>query len=341
MLFLAAKAFIKSVEWILRLFDGFWIPFSDPTHKLLKSLPRSRASVSFTMATKRNRLGNVLVLVPFRDNWQMTARCLESLLLQDFDHRSLVIGLIDHTSSEDATKQGVDDFLARAEGLGVAVKVLQHEGPFNFSKLNNAGVAAWDQEGIEWILMMNNDVILKTPMDLSSLLDTAIRSEAGAVGATLLYPNGRIQHLFAAPGVKIIAAHPFKGLKPKWDWEWFLAPRPVPAATGALLLVRAEAWREIGGLDEQLPTLGQDIDLCLRLYEKGWLTWVATDVVAVHHEGASRRARFPRCEVEGFYKRWEPILRTGHPMWSSGFSRWSEQPVRSWGEGPYPWWWVV
>jgi GT2 family glycosyltransferase len=335
---------IKCREWGLRLAHTLQYFCDDPTSELLKHLPRTRVCdiprFNADSASPPPPSG-ILILIPFKDRWALTESCLNSIFRQKFPSERIFIGLIDHASIEASTHVGIEWARKEATRRGFRLDCLRLEGTFNFSRLNNAAAEYWFREEFEWILLLNNDVVLDNVSSLSALANTGIRCGAGAVGATLLYPNRRIQHLFAVPGMKIIAAHPYRGQRFNAHWEWFLTPRLVPAATGALLLVRSEAWRGVGGLDENLPTLGQDIDLCLRLHERGWPTWVASDIIATHYEGASRPGKFPREEVEYFYRRWESLFVKGHPLWGTWFSRWSETPVRSRGEGPYPWWRLI
>ena len=71
-------------------------------------------------------------------------------------------------------------------------------GPFNYSHINNVGVA--HARG-EFILFLNNDIEVITEEWLTALLEHAQRSPVGAVGAKLLYPDQTIQHAGGIIGV--------------------------------------------------------------------------------------------------------------------------------------------
>jgi GT2 family glycosyltransferase len=92
-------------------------------------------------------------------------------------------------------------------------------------------------------------------------------------------------------------------------------PHEVSAVTGACLAVQKAKFDAVGGFDaEHLPIELNDIDLCLRLEERGWRTILATQSVLVHHESASRgrsaavRGRYER-EHTYFANRWSERLR--------------------------------
>jgi GT2 family glycosyltransferase len=286
-------------------------------------------------ATTPSREPRVLVLIPFRDRWELTARCLASLRTQQAS-ADLRVVLIDNGSEAPATRDGLAAAGA-ASAPRFAIRVQRIDAPFNFSKLNNSAVAAHADFGADYLLFLNNDVELQRATDLATLLDFAERRpDLGAAGCTLLYPDGRVQHLFVAPGVKIVAAHPLKGARLKPDAAWFARPRPVPAITGAVMLIPASAFQAVGGFDESLAAVGQDVDLCLRLRALNRTCWVVPEVRLVHREGASRLGAIDKDEVRRMYEKWGKAL-VEDAWYSPRLSRWSETPALSAGEGAYPW----
>ena len=68
-------------------------------------------------------------------------------------------------------------------------------------------------------------------------------------------------------------------------------PREVAAVTGACLAVEARKFFEIGGFDEvRLPVEYNDIDLCLRLAERGYRSVFEPRARLMHRESATRGA---------------------------------------------------
>ena len=86
--------------------------------------------------------------------------------------------------------------------------------------------------------------------------------------------------------------------------------------TAACLLVRKSVYDEVGGLDERLRVAFNDVDLCLRIREKGYRNVWTPFAELYHHESASRglednpvkQARF-MSEVEFMQKRWSKALQ--------------------------------
>ena len=65
----------------------------------------------------------------------------------------------------------------------------------------------------------------------------------------------------------------------------------VPAVTGACLLVRRALFEEVGGFDEAFLNGCEDVDLCLRIGEKGLRTLYCASSTLLHHECATRGVR--------------------------------------------------
>ena len=64
--------------------------------------------------------------------------------------------------------------------------------------------------------------------------------------------------------------------------------RAVPAVTGACLMIRRSLYSHLGGFDERLPVVGNDVDLCCRVREMGLLVAVTPFARLIHFECLSR-----------------------------------------------------
>jgi GT2 family glycosyltransferase len=285
-------------------------------------------------------LGQGLIIIPFRDQWPMTKMAINSIVSSNIDSMKIKILLIDNGSVEDQTQAGLNRLQREHHDSSIEIDALRIDEPFNFSRLNNLGVNYSRHFNPDWLFFMNNDIEIADQNQFRRLITFANSTPgAGAVGCTLLYPNSQIQHLFVAPGVKIVGAHPLKRSRFSPQDAWFNCPRPVPAVTGAALWVSLEAFDQVGGFDESLPTVGQDVDLCLKLQGQGFTNWVIPTVQMIHHESLSRRKgvqTIARREVERFYQKWGAELAQNN-HYPPSLSRWSEAPVLTIGEKRYPW----
>jgi GT2 family glycosyltransferase len=223
----------------------------------------------------------VSVIVPTRDRPELLRVCADAVLQQThYPHLELLI--VDNGTTDPAAVALLDT-LAR----DCRVTVIRHDGPFNWSVLNNAGAA---RAAGDVILFLNNDVAVLQPDWLSELVAQVLQPEVGAVGAKLLYPDGSIQHAGLTTDALGFPRHLFRHA-PGDDAgpsELMGLARDVWAVTGACMATRREVFFAVGGLNEALPVTCNDVDFCLRLTANGYrLIWTPWAVLE-HRELASR-----------------------------------------------------
>ena len=144
-------------------------------------------------------------------------------------HGTVDFVLVDNGSVQPETQTLVERLARRDD-----VQVVADGRPFNWSALNNAAVAL--ARG-DVLLFLNNDIEARQPGWLDVLAAQAMRPDVGAVGARLLYPDGRLQHCGVVIGVGGAADHLLAGLDGEraglsqhGDRAAASAPRsPVPA----------------------------------------------------------------------------------------------------------------
>jgi GT2 family glycosyltransferase len=177
--------------------------------------------------------------------------------------------------------------------------------------LNNA--AAVHARG-ELLCFLNNDIEILDPDWLSFMASQAVRSDLGAVGARLLYPDRSVQHAGVVTGVGGGAAHAHRFQREEEVGYFFRdrLPQRVSAVTAACLVVAKDKFEAVGGFDEQdFPVAFNDVDLCLKLNAKGWHSFYEPRAVLIHHESKSRgsdsakenRARFA-AELAALKRHW-------------------------------------
>jgi GT2 family glycosyltransferase len=179
------------------------------------------------------------------------------------------------------------------------------------------------------LLLLNNDVDVINADWLREMVSLAVRPGIGAVGAKLLYPDGTIQHGGITLGVGGVAGHQYVR-KPRNDVGYFghlKLVRAVAAVTGACMMLRREAYLEVGGLDEvALPVAFNDIDLCLKLLARGYRNLFTPYAELYHAESMSRGSdavgenavRYAR-DVATMRQKWGEVL-DNDPYWNPNLS---------------------
>lgn len=190
-----------------------------------------------------------------------------------------------------ADPAGLPDTTSRALE-GTRHRIIRHhpQGAFNFSRKINEGVAA--ASGAH-VVLFNDDLEVVDGEWLSAMLEYSQQEEIGAVGAKLVYPDGRLQHVGMLLGVNGVAAHAFHQ-HPGTVAGYFgsvIGPRNFSAVTAACLMTRRAVFDEVGGFDPVFPIDFNDVDYCLRVRRAGYRIVYTPYATLVHHESASFGAR--------------------------------------------------
>ena len=229
-----------------------------------------------------NPIPLVTIVVPTRDRLDILKPCIESVLsLTDYPNFEILI--VDNGSIEPECVKWLDEITAN-----MRIRVIRDNGPFNYSALNNRGVAL---AAGSILVLLNNDVEVISPEWLTEMIGLALRPEIGAVGAKLLYPNGMVQHAGVVLGIGGVAGHVHRYLD--GDAAGYMhravVTQNVSAVTGACLAVRKDLYQQIGGLDEDnLHVAFNDVDFCIRLTREGYRNVFTPHALLYHHESLSR-----------------------------------------------------
>lgn len=270
----------------------------------------------------------VTLIVPTRDHLDLISRCVAGLLHRT-DYPAIELLILDHESQDPATLA----FLAHLTAKDARVRILPICGPFNYAAMNNRGLR--EARG-DVVVLLNNDIEVIGPGWLREMVSHALRPDVGAVGAKLLYEDGLIQHAGVVLGVGThaggsgVAGHFGHGADRR-DIGYFgqyTATREVSAVTAACMALRREVYDAVGGMDEvDLPISFNDVDLCLRIRERG-LRIVWTPFAELYHlESRSRGAdttpeqvaRAAR-EADTMRARWGQVLDQD-PFYNANFDR--------------------
>lgn len=149
-----------------------------------------------------------------------------------------------------------------------------------------------------WAVAVMNPDTEARPDALARLVE-ALAGDPGAAiaGPSLQYPDGRFQHgAFRFPGVvqTVLDLWPVERLADsrlngRYARARYAGGRPfeIDFPLGACMLVRTDAARSVGLLDEGYFMYCEEIDWCRRFRDAGWRALCAPAAVVVHHAGAS------------------------------------------------------
>ena len=175
----------------------------------------------------------VSVVIPFRDEARLLRTCVDSVTETTEDDRVELV-LVDNGSTDLETLTLMERLETRPD-----IRILHDARPFNWARLSNDGAGA--ARG-EVLIFLNNDIEAQAGRGGSPhCAVSARRPDVGAVGARLLYPDGRLQHCGIALGLDGAAGHPLSGLAPGRSGYLQMArvARECSAVTGACLATRS------------------------------------------------------------------------------------------------------
>jgi len=240
------------------------------------------------------------IIIPTRNGYHLLRKCIESIKAKT-EYKNYEIIIIDNQSDDELAKE----YFKALETEGTA-RIIPYDAPFNYSAINNM---AAQKTIAEILVFMNNDIEIISPGWLGEMAAQALREDIGAVGAKLYYPNDTIQHagVMTGFGAKIdpVAGHLFHTLPRKHPGYFgrLTMVQSLSAVTAALLVMRKAVFEEIGGFDETHLTVAfNDVDLCLRIAEKGYRILWTPYAEAYHHESATRGSDLARDKIERFKK---------------------------------------
>ncbi len=269
---------------------------------------------AYTVRRRVRGTPSVSVIIPFRDQAALTAQCLDSLERSPGYPIGEVV-LVDNGSSEPETTA-----LRLRLADRPATRVLDYPGPFNWPAINNLAAATCRSD---MLLFLNNDIEASSEGWLHAMVEQAQRPEVGAVGARLLYPDGRLQHAGVVLGLGGVAGHLFAGLPANamGYFGWEQVTREVSAVTAACMLVRRPVFEELHGFDEAFAVGFNDVDFCIRLRQAGYQVLYTPQAELVHYESVSRGYSGFHRDYEEFLARWTEVLRAGDPFYNPNLGR--------------------
>jgi GT2 family glycosyltransferase len=170
----------------------------------------------------------------------------------------------------------------------VPFRAVMLERNSGFSAVNNVGAGL--ARG-RLLLLLNSDILPDKPGWLGKMLGFYDSTPGvGAIAPKLLYEDDSLQHA---------GLHFYRQRDGLWNNEHYFkglhrhlpvanTPRPVPAVTGACMMIDSGLYERFGGL-RGIYVQGdyEDSDLCLRLIEAGYENWYLPDAELYHLEGQS------------------------------------------------------
>lgn len=253
------------------------------------------------------------LLVLAWNRWDLTERCLATLLATDLENAEILV--VDNGSTDETPER-----LAEIPGI----RVLRLPKNLGFVRGNNAGLAEADPDSD--IVLLNNDLIF-TQRDWLARLRAAAASDPaiGVVGARLSLPDGRLLHAGTYILPDTVWGQQIGSLEQDLG-QYTAEVREVEGIVFACAFLKRELVSRIGGLALDFESYFEDTDYCLRAARAGWKTVVCGGVTLIHDEHGSTQndpdslGRLFQTSREAFRAKWSDELSARYDrrlLWQS------------------------
>ena len=259
----------------------------------------------------------VSIIIANKDEASSLDTCISSIF-EKSTYRNFEIIIVENNSTEEETFAYYEEI----KKLHQNIKIVVWNDKFNYSKINNFG---FDNVSGEYVILLNNDVEIISENWIEEMLMYAQRSDVGAVGAMLYYPDDTIQHAGVILGIGGVAGHSHKNFK-RGDYGYMTRAAIVQnlsAVTFACVMMPSKVFEEVSGLDEKFEVAFNDIDMCMRIRKVGYLIVFTPYAELYHYESKSRgpedtpqKIKRFNSEIDRFQKRWGRELEEGDPYYN-------------------------
>ena len=202
---------------------------------------------------------------------------------------------------------------------------------------DNQGFTAGNNQGLSrargrYLLLLNPDTEVVDDALAVMLRYAEANAEIGALGAKLLNPDGSIQssrRRFPTFSTALVESTVVQ----EWCKENRILRRyymtdtdddeiqQVDWVVGACLLVRRQAYEQVGGLDEGFFMYSEELDWCRRIKVAGWRIVYLPTAAVIHHEGKSSEQVVPARHIY-FQSSKVRYFRKHHGAFQAGALRW-------------------
>jgi GT2 family glycosyltransferase len=248
-----------------------------------------------------------IVIVHYR-TYELTKQTIESVIRKDH-HFSYQIYLVDNASQDGSLEKLREDFQEESEnGL---IKFMANTRNSGFASANNL---ALQESNSRYVLLLNSDTVILNKC-LSKCIDYLEKDEnIGALGCKVLLPDGSLdkacRRSFPTFSVSFYRMTGLSSLFPKskrfgkYNLTFLDENQTyeVDCLMGAFMMVRSEAIREVGLLDEEFFMYGEDIDWCYRIKSGGWKVVYYSDAEIIHYKGGSNNNQMKSKLIHEFYR---------------------------------------
>lgn len=212
-----------------------------------------------------------IIIVKYNEP-QLLLGCLESLIIKDLRYEIIVVDNCSEDNSEEIIKDKIN-----------YVIWIKNSSNLGFGRACNIGIK---QAKGKYILLLNPDIILNKDTIHICLSIIKNNETTGVLGCKLLNPDGTHQN-----SVYYHIADYMDVLKQNLIVDYFykFKPKNIKAVMGAFMLIPKNIFESVGLFDPDFFMYSEELELCNRIYNKGFDICYCENVSAFHHLGGTTK----------------------------------------------------
>ncbi len=225
----------------------------------------------------------VSIIIPSKDNVDCLNKCLKSIYKLS-TYKNFEVIVVENNSEDKKTFE----YYKEIENIP-NLKVVNKYGNFNYALAVKFGI---EHAKGDYFLFLDDDTEIISPQWMEEMLMFAQRTDVGAVGAKLYYPNDTIEHAGLVLGINGKVGRLFSGYE-KDQSSYFHRlsfAQNLSAVSSSCLMTRREVFEEVGGFNDKISYLNTDVDFCLKVRELGYLV-VFTPYAEAYHSKAQTKSQ--------------------------------------------------
>ncbi len=214
--------------------------------------------------------------------------CLESVFKLDYPNLKIVV--MDNGGT-DGTPAAVREL------YGERVTLIENGENLHFARGNNPGIEFALRERADYLMLLNDDVIVDPKM-VTTLVESIERdSRIGVIGPKVYYEHPPDQIWFAGGLVHLYkGTSEHIGIREKDAGQYDLS-RDVDYITGCALMIRREVVEQIGPLDPAFLIYWEDTDWCMKTRRAGYRVVYEPAAKMWHKISASRGGQLSKYKI--------------------------------------------
>ena len=241
-----------------------------------------------------------------------TLACLRTLAQCDYGNNQNVV--LDNASTDGSVQAIQAEF--------PEVQILPLSENLGYAGNNNVGILYAMEHGADWVYILNEDTLV-APDCISLLVEAGEKDDAIGIVGPMVYHADEPGVIQSAGGLFDRYWQPYHSGLNETDTGQYPLVRDVEWICGCALLMRREAFEQVGVIDASFFYYNEEVELCFRAHHSGWRIQLVPGA-KLWHKGVKRDYR-PSANVTYYKVRNFLYFLSRHhaPLWV-GLHAWSD-----------------